>query len=372
MPSSYQLLIDGSPAKARLYDTLSLLEVEENLDLPGAIQLELPVAQTNAGDLQFVGDEMFKPFAGISVIAQLENGPAECIFDGYILSSKLHVDAGITASTLQIWGQDAEWLMNLEEKTREWADVTDSDVANQIYSEYGIDPASDNSADDSPAHTENTNTLMQRGSDIQFLRRLARSNGKFCRIACRDDPKRRIGYFSAPSLDDSPVTAISLADSGAGTVDRLDVSWEVSRPSGVRARQALFTDDSEDGIGVETEESALTLLDKRGLGDFSGRAMTVLMNAPVADAGELSLRANALLRESGWFVRCEGVAEASRLSLILRTGTIVELNGIGALNSGKYLVWSVRHSLTPTAHTMSFVLARNAVGPAASGSSLGV
>jgi hypothetical protein len=47
---------------------------------------------------------------------------------------------------------------------------------------------------------------------------------------------------------------------------------------------------------------------------------------------------------------------------VLRAGMIVSLIGIGALHSGSYLVWRVRHRITPEAHTMKFVLLRNAVG----------
>ena len=78
--------------------------------------------------------------------------------------------------------------MNLTEKVKEWVDVTDADVANAIFGDYGITPSDQNTADDSPSHTESGHSLMQRGSDIQFLRTLARRNGKVCRVACADKP----------------------------------------------------------------------------------------------------------------------------------------------------------------------------------------
>ena len=90
--------------------------------------------------------------------------------------------------------------------------------------------------------------------------------------------------------------------------------------------------------------------------------MTVLLTAPVDDAGELSQRAQAVLRETDWFVRCEGEADVDRLGVVLRAGMIIALSGIGAVHSGNYLVWNVRHRITPEAHTMKFVLLRNAVG----------
>ncbi len=76
----------------------------------------------------------------------------------------------------------------LDGDVKEWVDVTDADVANTIFGNYGITPASDNLADDSPSHTESGHSLMQRGSDIQFLSTLARRNGKVCRVVCADQP----------------------------------------------------------------------------------------------------------------------------------------------------------------------------------------
>ena len=55
---------------------------------------------------------------------------------------------------------------------------------------------------------------------------------------------------------------ISLTDPNNPTADALDITYDVTRPTTVAARQALFTDDDEDGAGVEESDSGLTLLDK--------------------------------------------------------------------------------------------------------------
>jgi hypothetical protein len=154
-------------------------------------------------------------------------------------------------------------------------------------------------------------------------------------------------------------------------VDSLDFSWDVSRPTSVIARQALFNDSDPNGASGDTSDAGLALLEAQGLSAFSGKTMTVMLTAPVDDAQELTLRAQALLRDAGWFVRCEGEVDVSRLNAILRVGTVVQVKGAGALNSGKYFVWSVRHTITADAHKMKFVLVRNAVGPPPSGGGLG-
>jgi phage protein D len=367
MAGTYQLILNGAPVDDKFYTEMSALEVEESVDLPGAIMIKLPVSTTDAGDLTFVADADLQPFATAAVVVQQETEEAQCVFDGLILSHKLHLETGAVKSELQVWGQDASWLMNLEEKTKEWVDVTDSAVAASVFGDYGISPAPENSDDDSPSHTESGHSLMQRGTDIQFLRRLARRNGKLCRVACTSTPGEYTGYFARASTDGDPVATLALNDSTAATVSALDFEWDVTRPSAVKAGQALFDGSEAD---ADTADSGLAPLDQRSLADFAGRPVTVMLTTPVDDAGELSLRAQALLREAGWFVRCEGEVDAGRVKTVLRAGTVVQIDGAGTLNSGKYFVWSVRHTFTPEAHKMRFVLMRNAVGPASAGGGL--
>src|SRR5207302_10542171 len=121
------------------------------------------------GDYDFPNEPALAPFAGLAVVATPPGGPAQCIFDGCVLSHRLHVGSGTTGSTLTVWGQDSSWLMNLEEKVREFVDMTDAQVAEQIFSEYNVTPPDENAQDDSLSHTEDKHSLMQRASDIQFL-----------------------------------------------------------------------------------------------------------------------------------------------------------------------------------------------------------
>lgn len=97
---------DAASADAAFYDQLTSLEVEENADLPGAVQLTLPITTQGASgfeDLTQVGDDHFKPYARIAVVATPDGGSPSCIFDGHVLSHKIHVDRGTTAATLRVW-----------------------------------------------------------------------------------------------------------------------------------------------------------------------------------------------------------------------------------------------------------------------------
>jgi phage protein D len=366
---SFQILVGGSPVDATLYGAIETLEIEENADMPGAIQMTLPVARTADGDLTLINDAPFQPLANLAVVVTADGQDPECIFDGYVLSQKLHLDQGAVSAKVTLWGQDASWMMNLEEKVREWSDVSDGDVANSIFGDYGFETASENTDDDSPQHVEDKHTLMQRASDIQFLRTLARRSGKLCRVACGSEAGQNTGYFIKPNLDGEASITLSLQVETGSQLGPLDFEWDVTRPTTVIARAAVLDDDDQDGVDGGTDDSGLQLLSDRGLSDFAGQPMTVLLTTGADDASELQLRAASVLREAGFFAKCSGSVELDVLGRVMRVGTLANVTGAGAVNSGKYFVWSVRHAIRADAYTMSFVLVRNAVGEAPSGGS---
>jgi hypothetical protein len=366
MADTFQVLFGEPPMAAdeAFYDLLTV-EVEENADLPGAIQLTMPVVtEGTAGreDVSGVGDPRFKPYARIAVVAAADGGPDACIFDGHVLSHKIHLDRGTTDATLRVWGQDVSCLMNLKEIVKEWSDKRDGEIANAIFADYHLDQARENKEDDSGTHPEAGNTLMQRATDAQFLRDLARRNGKLFRVCCTDRPGRNTGYFIAPSFGGGPAGTLTLNPPEAANVEALDFAWDIARPSQVLA-QALLTDKNPEKR--DTSESGLELLDTRSLAAFTGSdelLMEARLTSTADSAADLTQRSRSLLREAGWFVRCEGEVDLARVRFVLRVSTVVQIDGAGKLHSGRYFVWSVRHIITAESHVMRFVLVRNAVG----------
>lgn len=367
MSTTFDILVGGA-AQSDFTSKLTELEVEENLDLPGAFRLTLPITATSDGDYDTVSDPRLGPLSNIAVTAQAADGQTHCLFDGYVLAQEIHVDTGTTKSAIKVSGQDATWLMNVTETAKEWADVTDGAVANTIFGTYGFTADPGNLDDDSPARSEDGATLMQRASDAQFLRELARRDGKLFRVFCTDTPGVRTGYFGMPSLDGDPVVTLILNPAETANVGELDISWDVMRPTAVVAMQALFTDSDPNGAGGTTDDDGLTPQAAQSLSAFTGASVTAILTTTAADADTITERARSTLREAGWFVRCEGATDAERLGSVLRAGTIAQVNAAGAIHSGAYLVWSVRHSINAQKHEMKFVLVRNAVGtPGAAG-----
>jgi hypothetical protein len=371
MSVSVQLAVGGTPVPDSFYDAILDLEIEENADGPGTLLLRLPADRTSHGDLQFVGDGTFEPMTNITLSLTLgKPGSArQCVFDGYVLAWRLHLTRASTSSTIDITAQDASWLMNLDDQVVEWAGLTDGGVANAIFATYGFTPASGNLAGDSAAHLQNGHTLLQRGTDLQFLRGLARRGGKLLRVGCAGTPGLRTGYFVSPAVAGQPTATISLVDQDLWTVEDLDFEWDVTRPTEVTASQVDLSQPIPAGIEVTSPGSGLSQLDQRSYSRYLARPARLRLTAP-ADVAELSQRGTAVLAESGFFVRCRGEADVDRVGAVLRAGDVVAIAGAGNLHSGKWLVWQVRHSFSLDGWTTGFTLVRNAVGPASPGGTL--
>jgi hypothetical protein len=366
MTVSVQLSLNGTPVPQGFYSSLESLEVEESCDGPDILVLRVPVNRSAVGDLQYVGDGTFEPYTGISMVVTPAGHGAQCVFDGYVLSWQLHLDRTTSSSTLDVAAQDSSWLMNVDDNVVEWPGQTDADVANAIFESYGFTPADANTDDDSPVHDPDGHSLFQRATDLQFLKGLARRTGKICRVSCTDTPGQRTGHFIRPSVDSQPVATISLVDPNTWTVDTLDFDWDVMRPTEVDASQVDLSQASDDGAETDTDASGLTTLANRDLPTYAGRSSSMLLTTP-ADAGELSQRTAAVLTESGFFTRCTGEADADRLGAVLRAGDVVTVEGAGAIHSGKWLVWAVRHRFALDTFKMHFTLVRNGIGPAPAG-----
>jgi hypothetical protein len=368
MTVTVQLAFNGVPVPQTFYSAIESLEVEESCDGPDLLVLRVPVNRTSAGDLQYVGDGTFEPYAGITMTATQSDQSTQCVFDGYVLSWQLHLDRTTSSSKLDVAAQDASWLMNIDDTAKEWPGLTDGQVANAIFQTYGFTAADANTDDDSSPHDPDGHSLFQRGTDLQFLQGLARRAGKICRVACTDKPGERTGYFIRPSVDGDPTATISLVDPDKWTVEKLDFDWDVMRPSQIAASQVDLTQASDEGTETDTDTSGLTTLADRDLSTYSGRSSTLMLTTP-GDVTELAQRTGAVLTESGFFTRCTGEADADRLGAVLRAGDVVTIEGAGAIHSGNWLVWTVRHKFGINSFKMQFTLVRNGVGaaPAAAG-----
>jgi hypothetical protein len=333
----------------------SLVEVHERIDAPTTYYVRYPVYNVD-GDLAPLKDPRFMPGADLAVF-QRGTGFNDCLVKGEIFSHQIRLVHGTEGSTLEIVGADPTIAMDRETKIEQWpSNTADSDAVSTIVTRYGLIPDVQQT---STRHLETRRTLIQHDTDLNFVRMLARRNGYLFWVRC-DENLLETAYFKPPQMEDpdAPVLKINLDNP---TIDTFEITWDVERPTSVIAKAWDGAAKSAiDGAGVTPPE---TFRGDLPLSSIVSASRSTSVIAAVSDAGDLLGRASGVLMETSWFIEARCTVSAAVLGRVIRSASVVNVDGIGSRYSGSYLVAGVRHLIDETDHRMELSLIRNGWKP---------
>lgn len=340
-----------------LYDALISLEVELDDELAALFRLDIAIYLKEDGSWTFLDDSPFRVWQPVTISAGFVE--REELLDGYITHVKPHFDPDAARCALEIWGMDKSVLMDREEKLKDWPDKKDSDIATELFGLYGLTPE----VEDTPiVHDAAVSTIIQRETDIQFLRRLALRNGCECYV------EGSTGYFRQPRLEAEPQPPLAAHFGKDTTLLRFDLEVNALTPTSV----ALFqVDRSNKDVLVAQAQSS----QQRALGKTASTALPppgiqtgLIYPSRSATTGspELTLLGQSLYHRSEWFVTGRGEIAANQYGHVLKPRRTVTLKGIGETYSGVYYVTHVTHTFTPAGYNQSFRVKRNALLPSGS------
>lgn len=355
---TYTVKIDGRPADAALMGALLDIEVEQHCRLADMVRLRFAVAVDASGEAWSVVDEdRFKRLTRLRVEVAVGSGKAEPLIEAYVVETHATFSNQPGASVLEVVGMDATVLMNLEQKVRAWPDMTDGDIARAIFGEHSLAPQVDATQ---PLRQQTERTVLQRGSDIQFLRMLAERNGCLCYVEVNPATGVAEGHFHPPRVDDPPQGVLSVNLGTATTVDRFASRYEMWRPTGARADNVQIASQADQSADVSAA-SHPGMGRQSTVGGEKPRHV-LLAGTGLAETGELQTIAQAVVDRSAFAVHAEGELTTVTYGAVLHARHPVNVRGAGRQFSGTYLVQSVLHRIAPDSYTQSFTLCRNATG----------
>jgi len=359
MPAiSYTVTLDGNPLDAAVLGKLRKVECEEHAGMADLLRLTFALTQKDDRSGWLVlDDNVFQRLGKLTLSIAVGSGRAQDILEAYVVEVTAEFANDPAGNALSVVAFDPTVLMNLEEKARAWANMADSDIASSIFGEYGF--STDVSATQ-PSRTENTVTTVQRGSDIQFLRQLARRNGYECYVTPDPTSGAATGHFHPPRYDAAPQGTLSVGMGRDSTVESLRITYDEARPAQTQtANIDLFSS------GAQTAQ--VTSISSPSLGRTStlpsDQPRKVLVNPlGLTDAGELQTYAQAVADRSAVAIRAEGELNAQAYQGVLRARGTVLVRGVGPALSGTYYVERVLHTFEASSYKQGFTLRRNAVG----------
>lgn len=350
------LLIDELPADADVLDALEEIEIETSIEDASVFRIRFGIAKTEIGDWTILESDPFQPFVRVSILLQRGDLPPDTIINGYVCEERVVYADDPGSSTLEVSGLDATSLMNVEEKVVAWPNMPDSLIAISVFSAYELLPLADPTT---PRLVEPEGTTIQRGTDIRFLRRLARRNGFDCYV--QPDPLVGIdcGHFQPRDLFGLPQAVLNVSFGEQTNVSGFTIRYDLTSPA---AAQAVGLDAVTNQL--QTALAATSLEVPLGTEGTLTRETPIPMLRP-ADTGlpgtaELTDALQGIVERSTWSVVAEGTVGMD--VPVLRPGGLVNVRGCGRIYNGSYFLTRVRHLIEPGGYEQQFEARRNAVG----------
>lgn len=350
--------IEGEEA-SDLYNDLVSLEVELDDELASMFRLRLALLLKQDGAWTYLDDERFRVWKKVVITAGLESDAQELI-SGYITHLKPDFDPGPSQCVLDVWGMDASVLMDREDKLKDWPNKKDSDIASEIFRDlYGLTPEVE---DTEVTHDEAISTVIQRETDIQFLKRLALRNGYECYV------EGSTGFFRTPQVETTPQPVLAVHFGSETNVNHFAIEVNALTSANVAMYQVdRLNKEVLDTTAETSQQETLGAIAATGLLSAGMAPGLVVVGQTVTTGSpEMTALCQGLFHQGEWFVTGEGEVAANQYGSVLQPRRAVTIKGIGETYSGVYYVTHVTHSFTGDGYTQFFRVKRNAVMPTGS------
>jgi hypothetical protein len=364
MPApSLQLEIAGQAADPALLNRVTRLEVRESDQDPTVLALRLQLSQQPSGQFSPLDDAVFAAGVRLSLDLAPPGGTAQRIFDGLVTHVRPHFETIESNCYLEILGMDDAVVLDAFERTASYPDQLDSEAASEVFGRYNITA----SVEDTPErHAEDYQLLVQRSTDWQFLRYLARRNGYVCYLEYDDAEGAVTGYFKRRDLTASPQADLTILQDAAN-LKWLDVEWSFNGPiryigaavDPIRKRITSAEGDpqleplGEDGLADEIEQG----LQQAG----ADGAVRLLRHARNTDQG-MQAEGTGSTDQSRFVIEARGELDPRLYRGLLRARRPALVKGAGDRLSGLYYIAAVRTTVDEGEITQTFIAERNAVG----------
>jgi phage protein D len=349
------ILLGDGPTDEAAGSNLIELEVQEDHELAGVFRIKFAIVREEGGLWTLLDQDQAKPWQKLEIKMNVD-GQEESVMKGFVTQVRVHIDPIEGNSYLELAGMDASCLMSLEEVIKDWPGQTDSGIAEKIFSKYGLSSDVDVTE---VVHDPKVSTIVQRESDIQFLKRLARRNGFECMIV------GSLGIFKKPDLNITPLPELAAHFGGDTNLTSFDANWNALRPTGVEMHQ--IDSVTKQVQSARAPKSSLPLLGTDGPPDPplpGGKTPRMVVRHAVATGQpEMQNLADGLADEASWFIEARGEVDSISYGTVLHVRKRVPIKGVGELFSGIYYLTSVKHVYQNDRYIQHFTARRNATKP---------
>ncbi len=353
--AEYKLLFDGTAATKEQLERFETVTVDQDAERPWQARLEVSVCLDDQGNWVDDDEPFMQILHRIRVELRLGEGDFQPLIDGPIVGFDSDRRSAPGQSIVTVVVHDDSALLNRDGSVVSYpAGLKDSEIASRIFGDYPEIASTE--IEDTPAPpAAQPPEMRRRGTDMQFLRRLARRNDFACGVAPGAQPSSSIGIFhTRPVFSDQPPPLVLLGRDR--NIETFDVRLNAHGQSNVVASTLSFSDKST--VTASSQVRDLGIAGQEQLPPGSGE--TVDLQHRVDSEAQRSSRAF----EATGSVRqgCYAGILAPLHPVTVQLGT--------THTSGTYTIEKVTHRLGRSEYTQEFTLATDQLSESAAGSGL--
>lgn len=340
--------------KPDLYNCAEQFRVTEEIGQGSTVHLVVMLCRNDDGSWPHLEEAEFGAWQRITVTVTV-GSTSDVLMDGYI--SNIHIEQTPQTATLKATFTvvDASYKMGLNPVCKVWpAGKSYEDIAREIITgdPYNLKAV----IEDNPpqAGSGEARSVVQRGTDLQFLRELARRRGyEFYVMGAT-------GYFRKPVLSGTPQKVIASNFGERTNCENLQIYVDATAPT--RAVAARIDPYSGEIVAADAKtDCGLTPMGTT-VANPNPPSTIVVRRPPALSKEELKAYLCGVIIRSSFFVKATGTLNALLYGAILRTRKTVKIFGYGKVYTGTYYVRKVVHTLTPKTYHMEFEAYRNRTG----------
>lgn len=356
----YQLFINNKAADQERLDSVEEIVVEQEVDMAWEARIKLPLRVDERGAWSDEGEKMSEAFSRVRVEVQIGEDPFVPLIDGPVVGHENSKSSSPGQSTLTIMVQDDSVYLNRNANIENLGDKPDHEVAAELFGT--VDQIAYTDIEDTPPPDGDISPdLVQHGTAINLLRRLAHCQGMHVYVLPGDKPGQSVACFkkfttAEPELPDmillgkdQNITGFNLSNNGQGATQARAFSFNISDKGA-----ASGTSNSRNlellGPQQSTEED---------------QAATSIERAGLCRRVPAERRAQARAERDAYTLQATGEILEGCYSGVLTPYQTVRVKAVNGRESGNYLIKKVTHTLDRSRYQQSFTLISNALSEGA-------
>jgi hypothetical protein len=363
----YRLFLDGKPASQEQLDEVEDISVTQAVDKTWEARLTFAICTDDKGVWSEPSATYTAAFGRVRVEIDPGNGTFSPLIDGPVTGSDQNMSSEPGQSTRVILVQDDSVYLNRNEQIFLKFKKLDHEIAKDLLTDVDHIKSTDIETDTKPTVDSILPVMIESGTALAVLRKLAKRQGKHVYVLPGKKPDTSVAYFRKyPGKPDGLPTLTLLGPDR--NLESFKVQEDSQLPATFFAQSLSITDKKV--VRAQASFRDAKVLGSKAAGAAIKESSKRFLHPDQDGSVDPKAAVDAAAERASFAIQASGTLLGNCYQAVLSPYRVVTVQGVNKQLSGDYLIASVTHALTRSTYTQSFSLLRNALSEGSKSSAL--